>query len=186
MAPCQGARPGAIPGNRTNFLHRPRASSRSRVSKTQFARGSTEAACQFFRGRGRQAMHLPCKQAYVGALPTGSTISLRETRPRNRGRPHKPVQVGVTPTPATTFVDGEWLMVDSMRNSAECIHQPIGKRSGCRPVNPVSSNKPEATTGALPALPTISGSVAQSEEQPVVYGKAEGASPFGSAIFLGA
>ena len=25
-------------------------------------------------GRGRQAMHLPCKQAYVGALPTDSTI----------------------------------------------------------------------------------------------------------------
>ena len=47
----------------------------------------------------------------------------------------------------------------------------------------MSSNKPEATTGALPALPTISGSVAQSEEQPVVCGKAEGASPFGSAIF---
>jgi hypothetical protein len=44
-----------------------------------------------------------------------------------------------------------------------------------------------------PALPTnlrqgfgwqaISGSVAQSEEQPVVCGKAEGASPFGSANF---
>ena len=28
----------------------------------------------FAWGRGRQAMHLPCKQAYVGALPTGSTI----------------------------------------------------------------------------------------------------------------
>src|SRR5260370_13672837 len=39
------------------------------------------------------------------------------------------------------------------------------------------------TTGALPALPTISGSVAQLAEQPVVCGKAEGASPFGSAIF---
>ena len=26
-----------------------------------------------FWGRGRQAMHLPCKQAYVGALPTDST-----------------------------------------------------------------------------------------------------------------
>ena len=25
------------------------------------------------RGRGRQAMHLPCKQADVGALPTDST-----------------------------------------------------------------------------------------------------------------
>ncbi len=28
-------------------------------------------------GRGRQAMHLPCKQVDVGALPTGSTISNR-------------------------------------------------------------------------------------------------------------
>jgi hypothetical protein len=28
-----------------------------------------------FRGRGRQAMHLPCKQGYVGAIPTDSTIS---------------------------------------------------------------------------------------------------------------
>ena len=26
------------------------------------------------RGRGRQAMHLPCKQVDVGALPTDSTI----------------------------------------------------------------------------------------------------------------
>ena len=58
-------------------LHRPRASSRNRVSKTPFARGSTEAACQFPWGRGRQAMHLPCKQADAGALPADSTISLR-------------------------------------------------------------------------------------------------------------
>ena len=62
----------------TLHLNRPRASLRDRVSKTQFARGSTEAACQVnFRGRGRQAMHLPCKQAHVGALPIDSTISLR-------------------------------------------------------------------------------------------------------------
>ena len=41
----------------------------------------------------------------------------------------------------------------------------------------------QAHAGALPADSTISGSVAQSEEQPVVCGKAEGASPFGSATF---
>ena len=29
---------------------------------------------KFRRGCGRQAMHLPCKQGYVGALPTNSTI----------------------------------------------------------------------------------------------------------------
>ncbi len=32
--------------------------------------------------------------------------------------------------------------------------QSRGRRSGCRPVNPVSQNQPEATTGALPAPPT--------------------------------
>jgi hypothetical protein len=133
-------------------------------------------------------MHLPCKQVYAGALPADSTNfrakiedcrwmidaarlpssildslssspQLRGTRPRNRGRSHKPVQMGVTPIPATNF----------------------GNCSGCPTVTRVSSNKPEATTGALPALPTISGSVAQLAEQPVVYGKAEGATPFGSA-----
>jgi len=53
---------------------KPRTSLCSRVSKTQLAWGSTGAACQFpFRGRGRQAMHLPCKQADAGALPADST-----------------------------------------------------------------------------------------------------------------
>ena len=32
------------------YSHRPRASLRSRVSKTQFARGSTEAACHSISG----------------------------------------------------------------------------------------------------------------------------------------
>ena len=41
----------------------------------------------------------------------------------------------------------------------------------------------QANMGALPIDSTISGSVAQSAEQPVVCGKAEGASPFGSANF---
>ena len=60
----------------------------------------------FIWGRGRQAMHLLCKQVDVGALPTGSTISLRETRPMHREKPHKLLQVGVTPTPATNYLRG--------------------------------------------------------------------------------
>jgi len=88
MAPRHGACPGAIPGNRT-ITYTPRASLRSRVSKTQPAWGGTRAACQFFWGRGRQAMHLPCKQIDAGALPADSTISLRETRPTHRDEPHK-------------------------------------------------------------------------------------------------
>ena len=86
--------------------YRPRASLRDRVSKTQSAWGSTKAACQFSRGRGRQAMHLPCKQADVGALPTDST---------NFNCGENEIQasfisfasVGATPTPATTF----WEMI---------------------------------------------------------------------------
>ena len=99
MAPRQGACPGATPGNRTNLLT-PSASLRNRVPKTQFAWGSTRAACQSFRGRGRQAMHLPCKQADVGALPTDSTNF-------NCGENEIQVSfisstsVGATPTPAT-------------------------------------------------------------------------------------
>ena len=81
----------------------------------------------------------------------------------HREKPHKLLQVGVTPTPATIST---W----------EVIRLPDCK-SG------VAKQMPEATTGALPALPTISDLVAQSEEHPVVCGKAEGASPFGSANF---
>jgi uncharacterized protein YqjF (DUF2071 family) len=56
LPPCQtaGLARGCA-GNRTNFVHRPRASLRTRVSKTQSAWGSTKAACQFSGGRGRQA-----------------------------------------------------------------------------------------------------------------------------------
>src|SRR2546428_8713349 len=60
------------------------ASARGRVSKTQLTPGGTEAACHFHFGVvAEQAMHLPCKQAYVGALPTDSTIlRLKPETPR--------------------------------------------------------------------------------------------------------
>ena len=104
MALCQGARPGAIPGNRTN-LDTPRASLRDRVSKTQSAWGSTKAACQFSWGRGRQAMHLPCKQAYAGALPADSTnFNCGENEIQASLISSAPV--GATPTPATNIYRG--------------------------------------------------------------------------------
>lgn len=139
----------------------PCASLRSRVSKTQLARGSTETACQFSWGRGRQAMHLPCKQAYVGALPTDSTNF-------NCGENQIQVSfisstsVGATPTPATIYI---W----------EVIRQP-----GCNPgvIKSVGSDDWSVTS-----ISHHFGSVAQSEEPPVVCGKVEGASPFGSANF---
>src|SRR6266516_2834716 len=107
MSSCQGGactRPplGAIPGSRTNSLQAARQHA-AESPKLSLLRAARRQPAIFIWGRGRQAMHLPCKQAYVGALPTDSTISLRETRPMHREKPHKLLQVGVTPTPATNF-----------------------------------------------------------------------------------
>ena len=75
--------------------------------------------------------------------------------------------VGATPTPATTACAGPpW----------EVIQLPDCK-SG------VAKQSRKRRTGALPAFPTISGLVAQLAERPVVCGRVEGATPFGSAIF---
>src|SRR5688572_17065249 len=78
-------------------------STRPESPKLSLLRAARRQPAIFIWGRGRQVMHLPCKQTYVGALPTDSTISLRETRPMHREKPHKLLQVGVTPTPATNF-----------------------------------------------------------------------------------
>jgi hypothetical protein len=116
------------------FSNKSRTSLCGRVSKTQPAWGSTRATCQW--GRGRQAMHLPCKQAYVGALPALPT----SLRPLRRGRRRLP------------------------RRSS--------KSAGGRYL-------PQK---AASARQTISGLVAQLAERPVVCGRVEGATPFGSAI----
>src|SRR5262245_5906701 len=102
MAPRHGACVGAIPASRTN--HTPRASRAAESPKLSPRGAAPRRRANHSWGRGRQAMHLPCKQAYVGALPTDSTnFQLRETRPKDREKPHKLLQVGVTPTPATNF-----------------------------------------------------------------------------------
>ena len=83
----------------------------------------------------------------------------------HREKPHKLLQVGVTPTPATNFK---------------------GKRSGCWSVKPVSQKKVGSDEWSITTASHHFGLVAQLAEQPVVCGKAEGAGPFGSAIFIGA
>jgi hypothetical protein len=103
----------------------------SRVSKTQLVWGSTRTTCHFIRGCGREVMHLPCKQAKAGALPAASTnfrhakmprrssnerrraFILRGTRLKHREKPHKLLQVGVIPTPATISVTSFELRVQS-------------------------------------------------------------------------
>ena len=114
---------------------KPRTSLCSRVSKTQLAWGSTRAACQFpFWGRGRQAMHLPCKQADAGALPADST-NFNCGENEIQASLISSASVGATPTPATN----------------------LGRCSDCPTVNRASQNMcRKRRTGALPAPPTIS------------------------------
>ena len=68
--------------------------------------------------------------------------------------------VGATPTPATN----------------------LGRCSGCRPVNPVSLTIVGSDDWSITSTSHHFGSVAQLAERPVVCGRVEGASPFGSAI----
>jgi hypothetical protein len=56
----------------TLHLNTPRASLRDRISKTQFARGSTEAACQFFMGPWQKS-DAPALQAALSGSVTRRT-----------------------------------------------------------------------------------------------------------------
>ncbi len=88
MSSCQGDGPGAIPGSRTNSLDSLRVSTRQSFQNSAYS-GQHGGSRHFsLWDRGRQAMHLPCKQAYVGALPTGST-SLRPLRSDGRRLPRR-------------------------------------------------------------------------------------------------
>src|ERR1017187_8849483 len=111
-----------------------------------------------FWGRGRQAMHLPCKQADAGALPAGST-NFNCGENEIQASLISSASVGATPTPATNF----------------------GRCSGCRSVKPVSQTTVGSDDWSITSASHHFGLVAQLEEQPVVCGKAEGASPFVSA-----
>ena len=139
----------------------PSASLRDRVSKTQFAWGSTKAACQFSWGRGRQAMHLPCKQGYAGALPADST-NFNCGENEIQASFIRSAFVGATPTPATTYI-------------REVIQLPVCKTGVFKQAG--------SDDWSITSTSHHFGLVAQLAEQPVVCGKAEGASPFESAIF---
>ena len=121
MAPRQGACPGATPGSRTSLrsssydvagqssLFKLRSPNRSPHAERQLAQPSLQnSVCSgqhrgglpFSRGRGRQVMHLPCKQVDAGALPADSTISLCGEN-EIQASFISSASVGATPTPAT-------------------------------------------------------------------------------------
>src|SRR6185503_4553866 len=103
MAPRHGACVGAIPANRTNSYAARQP--RSRVSKTQPAWGSTTAACHQFMGSWQTSNALALQASLCGSVTHRlHQFLLRETRPMHREKPHKLLQVGVTPTPATNYL----------------------------------------------------------------------------------
>src|SRR5208283_5696119 len=101
-----------------------------------------------------------CKQADAGALPADST-NFNCGENEIQASLISSASVGATPTPATN----------------------LGRCSGCRSVKPVSQTTVGSDDWSITSTSHHFGSVAQLAEQPVVCGKAEGASPFGSATF---
>ena len=78
MSPRHGGCPGVTPGSRTNFDYVGRAPACAAESPKLSLPGAAPGRLANFQwGRGRQVMHLPCKQAHTGAVPVDSTISLR-------------------------------------------------------------------------------------------------------------
>ena len=103
MASRHGACPGATPGNRTSFPQAVRQLAQQSLQNSVCSGQHRDGLpIQFSWGRGRQAMHLPCKQVYVGALPTDSTISHRGEN-EIQASLISSASVGATPTPATNI-----------------------------------------------------------------------------------
>ena len=112
-----GGCPGAIPGNRTNF-HRPCASSRNRVSKTQFARGSTETACHLLVGPW-----LKSEAPALQAVPSGSVT--RRTPPISRMRGNRSASrfallIRLPPTAGVDIKTSQPTAVDGAGIDAQC------------------------------------------------------------------
>ena len=164
--------------NRTNFLA-PRASLRDRISKTQSAWGSTKAACQLPGVvADKQCTCLASKLMRERYPPIPPVFARASARQANFNCGENEIQaslinsasVGATPTPAT-------------KNIREVIRLPVCKSA-------VAKILLEVTNWSIASTSHHFGHVAQSAERPVVCGKGPcgrppGASPFGSAIFIG-
>ena len=159
MSPRHGGCPGATPGSRTNFHYIGRAPACAAESPKLSLPGAAPGRLANFQwGRGRQVMHLPCKQVDAGALPADST-NFNCGENEIQASLISSASVGATPTPATN----------------------LGRCSGCRSVKPVSQTTVGSDDWSITSTSHHFGSVAQLAEQPVVCGKVEGATPFGSA-----
>lgn len=104
IPPRHGGCPGATPGDRTNIFSTGRAPASVTESPKLSLPGAAPGRPASFHGvvADKQCTCLASKPMWERYPPT-PPISMRETRPMHRGKPHKLLQVGVTPTPATNF-----------------------------------------------------------------------------------
>src|SRR5438132_3952551 len=102
MSSCQVDGPGAIPGSRTNFLQaaRQHAAESPKLSSLRAARRQPA----IFMGSWQTSNALALQASLCGSVTHRlHQFQLRETRPMNREKPHRLLQVGVTPTPAPIY-----------------------------------------------------------------------------------
>ena len=155
MPPRHGGSPGAIPGSRTNF-HAGRAPA--------VRRSLQNSACWGQHPDGLptgswQTSNAPALQAGRCGSVTRRLHHFQCGENEIQARPITSASVGATPTPATNFREVSRLPV---------CKTGVFKSAGSDDWSVTSASH-------------HSGPVAQPAEQPVVCGKVEGASPFGSA-----
>src|SRR5207237_5934973 len=102
MSSCQVDGPGATTGSRTNSLQAARQHA-AESPKLSLLRAARRQPAILILGSW-QTSNAPALQAGRCGSVTHRLhqCQLRETRPMHREKPHKLLQVGVTPTPATT------------------------------------------------------------------------------------
>lgn len=153
----------------------------------------------------------PQGRAGIAEAGPAQVFDLRETRRMHREEPHKLLQVGVTPTPATTqfalvrVQNGRWM--NAAQTSCLCIHRPAfssidsaaaRRSSGNRQatgesadiedvqgqIRPVPLKKVRQLTGANPVCASVGDLFSAVPRQPGVSGDDPGSSPGPGAAFL--
>ena len=100
---CEANGPGATPGSRTNSLQAARQHA-AESPKLSSLRAARRQPAIFILGSWQTSNALALQASLCGSVTHRlHQFQLRETRPMHREKPHKLLQVGVTPTPATNF-----------------------------------------------------------------------------------
>ena len=161
MSPRHGGCPGATPGSRTNFHYVSRAPACAAESPKLSLPGAAPGRLANFHFGVVADKQCTCPASKLMRERYPPTPPFHCGENEIQASLISSASVGATPTPATN----------------------LGRCSGCRSVKPVSQTTVGSDDWSITSTSHHFGSVAQLAEQPVVCGKAEGANPFGSAIF---